>query len=104
MIAMDLEEMLQGLGWEVVGPTGNMGVALQLAGEEKLDAAVIDINIRGGKVYPVARSLAARGIPFLLASGYADKSLPPDLADRPLLEKPYNAASLQRKLQELAAG
>lgn len=103
MIALDLEEMLQGLGWAVVGPTGNMGRALQLAAEERLDAAVIDVNIRGGKIYPVARALAARNVPFLLASGYADRTLPPDLADRPRLDKPYNATDLERKLLDLVA-
>jgi CheY-like chemotaxis protein len=101
MIALDLEEMLRDLGWDVVGPTGNFAIALQLATDEPLDAAVVDINIRGGKVYPVARTLAARGIPFLLASGYADRTLPPDLADRPCLEKPYNPANLERMLGEL---
>ena len=83
MIALDLEEMLRGLGWEVVGPTGSMATALELAADETLDAAIVDINIRGGKVYPVARALAARGVPFLLASGYGVQSLPPDLAGRP---------------------
>ncbi len=101
MIALDLEEMLQGLGWEVVGPTGNMGTALELAAGEALDAAVIDINIRGGKVYPVARALAARDIPVLLASGYADRRLPPDLADRPCVEKPYNKAVIEQRLEEM---
>lgn len=101
MIALDLQDMLQDLGCVVVGPTGNLGVALQMAGEETLDAAVIDINIRGGKIYPVARALAARNIPFLLASGYADRTLPPDLAGRPRLEKPYNRADLDRELRAL---
>lgn len=101
MIAMDLQEMLEGLGWEVIGPTGNLGVALELAGEEELDAAVIDINIRGGKIYPVARALAARNVPFLLASGYADRTLPADLADRPRIEKPYNPVLLEQRLRAL---
>ena len=103
IIALDVQEMLEGLGWTVVGPIGNLGVALEMAAQESLDAALIDINIRGGKIYPVARLLAARGIPFLLASGYANKELPEDLVDRPRLEKPYNAADLGARLDELMA-
>jgi CheY-like chemotaxis protein len=101
VIALDVQEMLEGLGWTVVGPIGNLGVALELAAQEPLDAALIDINIRGGKIYPVARILARREIPFLLASGYANKGLPEDLVDRPRLAKPYNAADLAAKLQDL---
>lgn len=101
IIALDLQEMLENLGWAVVGPIGNLGVALELAAQEPLDAALIDINIRGGKIYPVARILAVRDIPFLLASGYANKGLPEDLADRPRLEKPYKPAELAAKLDDL---
>ena len=101
VIALALQDMLVDLGYEVVGPSGNMGVALELAAAEPLDAAVIDINIRGGKIYSVARSLDARHIPFLLVSGYADRSLPPDLIDRPRLEKPYTQEALQRQLDML---
>ena len=103
VIALDVQEMLEGLGWTVVGPIGNLGVALELAAQEPLDAALIDINIRGGKIYPVARILAVGEIPFLLASGYANKGLPDDLVDRPRLEKPYNAADLGARLDELIA-
>jgi CheY-like chemotaxis protein len=101
VIAMALQDMLEDLGHEVVGPIGNMAVALEMAAAEALDAAVIDINIRGGKIYPVARSLDARGIPFLLVSGYADRSLPPDLIDRPRLEKPYTKEAIERQLRLL---
>jgi CheY-like chemotaxis protein len=104
VIALDVQEMLEELGWTVVGPIGNLGVALELAAQEPLDAALIDINIRGGKIFPVARILADRQIPFVLASGYANKALPDDLAERPLLEKPYNPRELARKLDELAGG
>ncbi len=101
IVAMDLQDILQDLGWEVVGPTGNLAHAIEFATGEPLDAAVIDINIRGGKVYPVARALAARDIPFLLASGYADRRLPPDLADRPCVEKPYNKTLIEQRLEEM---
>jgi CheY-like chemotaxis protein len=103
VVAEVLEEMLLDFGCEVVGPVGNMALALERAQSERLDAAVIDLNIRGGKVYPVARVLGERGIPFLLASGYADWTMPPEWEGRPRLLKPFTAEALSRALEALLA-
>jgi CheY-like chemotaxis protein len=104
LIAAVLEDMLKDFGCTVVGPTGNMAFAVDLAGAEALDGAIIDLNIRGGKVYPVAEVLRDRGVPFLLASGYADWTLREDFKDRPRLTKPYSAETVQQKLLALLDG
>lgn len=104
LIAAVLEDMLQDLGCIVAGPTGSMAYAMEMAEKEPLDAAVIDINIRGGKVFPVAETLTARNIPFLLASGYADWTLPEHLRERPRLVKPYSAEVVERQLLKLLDG
>lgn len=101
LIATVLEDMLSGLGCIVVGPTGNMAFAVALARNEALDGAIIDLNIRGGKVYPVAEVLRERDVPFLLASGYADWTLRDDFKDRPRLTKPYSAETVEQKLTDL---
>jgi CheY-like chemotaxis protein len=101
LIAAVLEDMLSDMGCAVVGPTGNMAFAVDLAKAEQLDAAIIDLNIRGGKVYPVAEVLRDRNVPFLLASGYADWTLREDFKDRPRLTKPYTAETVQQKLLQL---
>ena len=101
VVAEMLGEMLRDLGCAVVGPIGNMGIALEQVAEEAIDAAVIDLNIRGGKVFPVARALADRGIPFLLMSGYGDFSLPQEWEDRPRLTKPFSAETLDAALRRL---
>ena len=101
MIATMLDDMLRDMGCMVVGPTGNVAVAVQLVERETIHAAIIDINIRGGKVFPAADALAARDIPFLLASGYADWTMPENLQDRPRLAKPYTAAIVERELRAL---
>ncbi|HEV2080706.1 MAG TPA: response regulator [Allosphingosinicella sp.] len=101
LIATVLEDMLQDLGCTVVGPIGNMAFAVDLAKTEAMDAAIIDLNIRGGKVYPVAEVLRDRNIPFLLASGYADWTLREDFKDRPRLTKPYSAELVEQKLLKL---
>lgn len=101
MIATVLDDMLRDLGCMVVGPVGNVAIAVELAGRETIDAAIIDVNIRGGKVFPAADALAARDIPFLLASGYADWSMPEYLQGRPRLAKPYTAAMVESALRNL---
>jgi DNA-binding NtrC family response regulator len=78
-----------------------MAPALQLAEAEEFDAAIVDINIRGAKSFAVLKILEARGIPFLLSSGYADWSMPEEWADRPRLAKPYTSDTLRMKLAEM---
>ena len=101
LIAAAAEQMLRDLGCVVVGPTGSLAVATGLARDEALDAGVIDVNIRGWKVFPVAEILAVRNVPFLLASGYADWTLPERLNSRPRLMKPYDSPTLERALVKL---
>lgn len=103
VIAEDTAQMLVEIGCFVVGPATNMHDARQLAEKEQIDAAVVDVNIRGGKVYPVLRILEDRGIPFVLTSGYADWSMPDEWQDRPRVGKPYNPLMLREKLIELLA-
>jgi DNA-binding NtrC family response regulator len=93
--------MLEDMGCDLVGPAATMAPALVLAEEEKLDAAVVDINIRGGKAYNLLTVLARRNVPFLLTSGYADWSMPDEWRERPRLTKPYNEQELQRAVADL---
>ena len=103
VVAEASEDMLRDMGCIVVGPAANMAPALQLAGEEELDGAIVDINIRGGKAFAVLKVLHDRGIPFILTSGYADWSLPEEWHDRPRLAKPYTPNLLREALLELIA-
>jgi CheY-like chemotaxis protein len=96
--------MLCDMGCVVVGPATTMAPALEMAGEERLDAALVDLNIRGGKAFPVLRILRDRSIPFLLTSGYADWSMPEDWQDVPRLAKPYTPNQLREALLNLLPG
>ncbi len=100
-IAVLIEEALQDIGCIEVGPVGKLDAALRLASEEALDAAILDITIRGGKVFPVIRQLQARGIPFALASGYGDWALPEALRNQPRLVKPFTAGDLRAQVRSL---
>ena len=100
-IAVLIEEVLQDAGCIVVGPVAKLDDALQLASEEALDAAILDITIRGGKVFPVVGHLQARGVPFALASGYGDWALPEALRNQPRLVKPFTAGDLRAQVRSL---
>lgn len=100
-IVMMIEDTLLDLGLEVVGPTAHLDVALRLAREEPIDAAVLDINIRGGTSYEVADILAERGIPFIFCSGYGHWALEERHRHRPQLGKPYRPRDLEVRVLEL---
>jgi DNA-binding response OmpR family regulator len=104
VISEATEMMLSDMGCEVVGPAGTMAPALQMATEQPLDAAVVDINIRGGKAFSILTILEDRKIPFLLTSGYADWSMPKEWQGRPRLAKPYDERELQSAMSALLAG
>ena len=101
LIAVLIEDMLAAMECEIVGPIGKLETAIQTAKESKFDIAVLDVTIRGGKVYPVAEDLLARGVPFVLASGYGDWALPASLRDQPRLTKPFTAAELEEQVRLL---
>ena len=104
LIAVYIEEVLQGLGCIVVGPVSKLDAAMRMADDEALDAAILDINIRGGHVYPAAERLRARGIPFALASGYGNWALPEAFRNQPRLTKPFTEQELEAQVLSLHRG
>jgi DNA-binding response OmpR family regulator len=101
LIAMEIEAALQALGCEIVGPTSKLETALQLACDEMLDAAILDVTVRGGKTFPVAEQLLARDIPFVLATGYGDWTLPEHLRGQQRLSKPFTPTELAERARFL---
>jgi CheY-like chemotaxis protein len=102
LVALLLEDMLAELGHTVVGPVARLDKALEMAQREPFDVAILDVNISGGEVYPIAEALAARGIPFVFSTGYGKKSLPAPYSDRPALQKPFQRHDLQKLFAELS--
>ncbi len=101
LIAEPMADALREAGYAVTGPLPTVSEALLAAVTEDLDAAVLDINLEDAFVWPAARALQARGIPFVFTTGYADTMRPPpELADTPWIEKP---APPQRITAVLAA-
>ena len=87
------------LGVEAVGPAGNVEQALELVEHGgHLDAAVLDINLRGDAVYPVADALRARGVPFVFVTGYEQQPIPGDYRNVVRFRKPIDPARVLRTL------
>jgi DNA-binding response OmpR family regulator len=103
LIAMLLETALEDAGCIVVGPFSRLDEALEAARRDNFDAALLDVNLAGEKVFPVAELLAARSIPFLLLSGYGDKATPPGHADWPTFGKPFNTDELLLVLSQMVS-
>jgi DNA-binding response OmpR family regulator len=101
LVAMLVETALEDENCIIVGPYGALGEALEAARSEAMDLAVLDINLAGEKVFPVAEVLAARGVPFLLLSGYGEVALPSNRRHWPICAKPFSLEDLVSRLAQL---
>jgi CheY-like chemotaxis protein len=100
LVALLLEDMLAELGHTVVGPVARLDKALEMAKQEAVDLAILDVRISGQEVYPVAETLTARGIPFIFSTGYGIRGLRLPYRGRPVLQKPFRRHDLQEALVE----
>jgi CheY-like chemotaxis protein len=99
-LAQDIANHFDGLGAEVLGPAGTVADALRLLKSSGLDGAVLDINLHGERVYPVADVLRQRRVPFVFASGYGGELEPAAYADVPRCIKPVDFCSLAKTLAD----
>lgn len=102
LIADLIAESLEGDGFEIAGIAGTLAHALDLAGSLRFDAAILDVNLDGESVAPVAEALRARSIPFAIMSGYSARQLPASLAGAPVLSKPVPLDKLLSMMRLLA--
>jgi DNA-binding response OmpR family regulator len=99
-----LEQDLRDAGYDVIGPYFSLSTAMAAAQSELFDVAILDINLRGELVYPVAEELARRKIPFLFLSGYALANMPQEFRTYPRLAKPTDLKSLLRTVATVLRG
>ena len=102
MIRLLLEDMLSELGYTVAAEAARMDEALEATKNADFDLAILDANLNGQPVSPVADALVARGTPFVFATGYGE--VPEPYCDRPTLKKPFQIDGLGRTLESALGG
>jgi CheY-like chemotaxis protein len=103
MVSMLIEDMLTDLGCTVIGPASRLDEAIELVNGSELDCAVLDVNLGGQPIFPLADLLRERGRPFAFATGYGDAGLREADKGTPVLQKPFREGDLARVLGELKA-
>ena len=103
MVSMLIEDMLGDLGCTVIGPASRLDEAMELAAAGEIDCAVLDVNLGGQPIFPLADLLRERGQPFAFATGYGDAGLRDVDKGSPVLQKPFREGDLARVLGELRA-
>ena len=104
LIAMMLEDFLEAMGHEVRGTCDNVSQALEEAERGGFDLAILDVNLKGENVWPVASKLRELGVPFVIASGGHVDPPPSEFKDVPMIEKPYTMDRVTPVLNEALAG
>ncbi len=94
MIAMLIEDMLEELGCELIGPASKVERALELIASETIEIALLDVNLDGQATDAVAYELQRKGIPFVFATGYGATGVPKQHNDRTVLQKPFQKRDL----------
>jgi CheY-like chemotaxis protein len=98
-LADDIERALRALGAEVIGPVGNVGDALSILERGGvLHGAVLDVNVRDQRIFPIARGLTSRHVPFVFTTGYDKGTIGAEFEHVPLWEKPIDIAAMLRGL------
>jgi CheY-like chemotaxis protein len=103
MVSMLIEDMLSDMGCTVMGPASRLDEAIELANASDIDCAVLDVNLGGQPIFPLADLLRERGCPFAFATGYGDAGLRDVDRGTPVLQKPFREGDLARVLSELRA-
>ena len=101
LVASLIEDVLESAGCVVSGPIPRVAEALDAVDHETYDAAVLDVNLGGDRIDPVAAALCRRNVPFVFVTGYTENALPAEFAARPRLCKPFKMAELLGALSRL---
>jgi DNA-binding NarL/FixJ family response regulator len=100
LLAREMADYFEDIGAEIVGPVGTVEQALALIASSPIQIAVLDVNLRDERVYPVANDLTSKKIPFVFASGYGSELEPDAYAGAPRCVKPIEFAVLAKILGE----
>lgn len=100
LIAMEIEALVVESGHEVAGPLATVNAALAFLETERVDAALLDVSLRGEPIYPVAEALTRTGTPFLVLTGHAREALPEEWRSH-YFAKPFHGRALRQAVETL---
>ena len=101
LVAMLLETILEDMGCTPVGPISTVEEALSVVAQEtQLDAALLDVNVAGVHVFPVAQALKDKGVPFVFSTGYGEGGLPDEWRGQATIQKPFTEDAVQQALMK----
>ena len=103
LIAMMLEDFLESLGHRIAGSCESVPDALARVGEGGFDIAILDVNLKGERIWPVADRLIEMGVPYILATGGHIEPPPAAHANAPVLSKPFTIDAIEPALNEACA-
>ena len=101
LVSMLLEDMLEELGYQPVGPAARLDRALEKASDAAIEAAILDVNLNGQTSFSVANVLRRRGIPFIFVTGYDASVSSEHFQNTPVLQKPFQRHELARALDAI---
>jgi CheY-like chemotaxis protein len=101
MIRMMEVDMLEELGHYIAAEAGHLDKAIELARSTDFDLAILDVNLDGKNITPVAELIHARGLPIIFATGYGAAGVPEEFRDRPTLQKPFELQALHAALNSI---
>ncbi|HXG81989.1 MAG TPA: response regulator [Sphingomicrobium sp.] len=104
LIAMMLEDFLESMGHNVRGTCDSVSQALEETEKGGFDLAILDVNLKGENVWPVAAKLREQGTPFVLASGGHVEPPPPEFKNAPMIEKPFTIDRVTPIIEAALAG
>ncbi|TKT73373.1 response regulator [Afipia massiliensis] len=104
MIRMMVADMLEELGYTISGEAGDIDEGIRLVQAIDFDIAILDVNVNGRVITPVAEAVQMRGLPFVFATGYGAQGLPEKFRDRPTLQKPFQIETLARTIETVLKG
>jgi DNA-binding response OmpR family regulator len=102
LLALALQEDLATAGFLIAGPYTKLAAAIEASRRERFDVAVLDVNLNGERIYPLADELLERKIPFVLLTGYGAADLPERFRRLPRLPKPYEMSNLLSEVRRAA--
>jgi CheY-like chemotaxis protein len=101
LVAMLLETILEDMGCATLGPVSTVDEALSVIGDgQAFDGALLDVNVAGKEVFPVAEALKARGVPFVFSTGYGEGGLPPEWRGQATIQKPFTEDAVRQALMD----